>query len=147
MSYASPLAERERALEEAFFRKENQRLLAEMRARETRVEQRLALAEVLGSRDEKILDPLLDAWSSYVSELCVVLSPGARTRLRNDIVRWSWRVAEAIGRSMLRSGAPTRAERAVIDQIELTFRSGGDHGASTERDPLEGIDEVFSSMS
>lgn len=212
MSYSRPLAERERALEEVFFRKESERLLAAMRARNTRQSQFDALSEVLGVRDARILNPLLDlglqeesvtalvmaplvavawadrnldneerqyilqaenefgidpeseagkllavwlehrphenlidAWSAYVAELCRVLPAGERTRLRADVVNWSWRIAHALEKSFLRGGAPTRAERAVLDRIEEAFRIEGDSDSSSLKP--SGLDRAITSMS
>ncbi len=199
MSYSHPLADREKALETVFFRKESDRLLAAMRERDTRHSQFEALSEVLGLRDPHIIDPLLDiglkeesvtallmaplvavawadrtldneerhfileaendfgiepqseagkllsvwlehrphrglidAWSAYVSELCRVLKAVERVRLREDVVRWSWRIASAVEKSFLRGGAPTRAERAVLEQIEQAFLIDGDRVETSE---------------
>ena len=209
MSYTRPFADRDRALEEVFFRKESERLLAAMRARDTRQSQVEALSEVLGVRDPDIINPLLDlglkeesvtalvmaplvavawadrsldneerhylleaendfgidpkskagkllsvwlayrphenlidAWSAYVAELCRVLEPRERARLREDVVNWSWRIAHALEKSFLRGGAPTRAERAVLDQIEQAFKIDGESKHDTSV-----LDRAISSMS
>lgn len=209
MSYSRPFADRERALEEVFFRKESERLLEAMRARDTRQSQFEALSKVLGLRDPKIIDPLLDlglkeesvtalvmaplvavawadktldneerhylleaendfgidpkseagklllvwlayrphenlidAWSAYVAELCQVLTPRERARLRDDVVNWSWRIAQALEKTFLRGAAPSRAEQAVLEQIEQAFRIDGDS------DPNDSVlDRAISSMS
>lgn len=194
MSFTKPLAERERALEEAFFRAESARLLRAMRERETRQARFEALSRVLGSRDPSIIDPLLDlglreenvtaltmaplvcvawaersigdderrtllaaesalgipptseagrllsvwlahrphprlldAWAAYVAELGCVLSAEDRDRLRRDIVSWSWKVARTLEKTMLRGGAPSRAERAVLERIEDALHFDGEH--------------------
>jgi len=209
MSYTRPFADRERALEEVFFRKESERLLAAMRARDSRQSQFEALSEVLGVRDPDIINPLLDlglkeesvtalvmaplvavawadrsldneerhylleaendfgidpkskagkllsvwlayrphenlieAWSAYVAELCRVLEPRERARLRDDVINWSWRIAHALEKSFLRGGAPTRAERAVLDQIEQAFKIDGESKHDTSV-----LDRAISSMS
>lgn len=211
MSYTNPLSDREKALEEAFFRKESERLLEAMRTRRTREAQLENLSKVLGLRDERILDPLLelgireenvtalvmaplvavawadrtldneeryylleaendlgidpeseagkllavwlehrphanliDAWSAYVTELCRVLDPAERARLRDDIVGWSWRIARAIEKSFIRGGSPSRAERAVLDRIEEAFRIDGD---AVSEPPKGNLDRAISSMS
>ncbi|MBJ22579.1 MAG: hypothetical protein CL933_24485 [Deltaproteobacteria bacterium] len=205
------MADREKALEEAFFRKESRRLLTAMRTRDTRHAQFEALSKVLGLRDARIIDPLLDlglkeesvtalvmtpliavawadrtldreecrclleaekdfgidpeseagqllavwldhrphsslmdAWFSYVSELCTVLEPTERARLRDDIVSWSWRIAHLVEKSLLRGGAPTSSERAVFARIEEAFRSEGDHDSKEKSGVL---DQAISSMS
>lgn len=211
MSYKKPLAERERALEDAFFREESERLLAEMRERQTRQAQVEALSAVLGLRDERIIEPLIDlgireenvtalmmaplvavawadrtldneeryelleaendlgidpqseagkllsvwlthrphenlidAWAAYVKELCRVLAPAERARLRDDVSGWSWRIARAIEKSFLRGGGPSAAERAVLDQIEAAFAVADEEDANDEPD---GLDRAIASMS
>jgi hypothetical protein len=75
MSYTRPFAAREKALEDAFFRKESERLLAEMRERETRQSQFEALSKVLGVRDPLIIDPLLDLGLNETSVTALVMAP------------------------------------------------------------------------
>jgi len=211
MSYTRPFAAREKALEEVFFQKESERLLTAMRERETRQAQFEALSEVLGLRDARVIDPLLDlglkeesvtalvmapliavawadrtldneerhyileaendfgiepeseagkllsvwlehrphsnlidAWAAYVSELCQVLEPAQRAHLRDDVVSWSWRIAHALEKSFLRAGAPTSAERAVLERVEEAFRIDGDGDAKSGSGVL---DEAITSMS
>ncbi len=188
MTHSGPLSDRERAFEEVFFRKESERLVEAMRARQSRAEQFEALSGVLGVDAPALIDPLLelgirvenvaalvlaplvavawadrvldneekrsimkaenelgidpksaagellevwldhrphesllDAWAAYVGELCAVLEPDERTRLRDDIVARSHRIARAVEKSFLRGGGPTDAEKAVITQIESAF--------------------------
>ena len=216
MSYAQPLAERERALEDAFFRKESERLLAAMRERKSHEAQKQALSAVLGLRDERVIEPLLDlgireenvtalvmaplvavawadrtldneerytlleaendlgidpksaagellavwlshrphenlidAWAAYVKELCRVLEPAERTRLRDDVSSWSWRIARAIEKSFLRGGGPSDAERDVLDRIEAAFQVDSEHAedGSTSRDEPDRLDRAITSMS
>jgi hypothetical protein len=75
MSYTKPLAERERALEEAFFRKESERLLAAMRERKSREARIEALSAVLGLRDERIIEPLLDLGIREENVTALVMAP------------------------------------------------------------------------
>jgi hypothetical protein len=75
MSRTNPLAERERALEEAFFRKENERLLEAMRERQAREEQFEGLAEVLGIHAREIIDPLLDLGLREENVTALILAP------------------------------------------------------------------------
>ena len=207
MPYTKPLAERERALEDAFFRKESERLLAAMRERKSREARIEALSGVLGLRDERIIEPLLDlgireenvtalvmaplvavawadrtldseerytlleaesdlgidpkspagellsvwlshrphenlidAWSAYVKE---------RTRLREDVSSWSWRIARAIEKSFFRGGGPSEAERAVLDRIEAAFRVDGEHGDDEDasQQKPDKLDRAITSMS
>ena len=67
-------------------------------------------------------ESLLDAWAAYVVELCRVLQPDERTRLRDDIVSRSHRIASAIEKSILRAGGPTDSEQAALARIESAFR-------------------------
>jgi hypothetical protein len=67
-------------------------------------------------------ESLLDAWAAYVVELCRVLQPDERTRLRDDIVSRSQRIASAVEKSILRAGGPTDAEKAALAGIESAFR-------------------------
>jgi len=207
MSNSRLFADRERALEDAFFRKESERLLAAMRERETRQAQFDRLSVVLGSRDPEIINPLLDlglkeesvtalvmapliavawadrtldneerhillqaendfeiapdseagqllaiwlehrphenlldAWSAYVGELSKALPPAERSRLRDDIVSWSWRVAGALEKSFLRGSGPSDVEREVLARIEAAFEDGS-------AGPGGGVDKAISSMS
>lgn len=59
MSYAKPLAHRERALEDAFFQKEDQRLLLELRSRASQKARCEELATALGVEDSAIIEPLV----------------------------------------------------------------------------------------
>jgi hypothetical protein len=67
-------------------------------------------------------ESLLDAWAAYVGELCRVLQPDERTRLRDDIVSRSHRIASAVEKTILRAGGPTDSEKAVLARIESAFR-------------------------
>ncbi|MCA9502429.1 MAG: hypothetical protein KC616_05070 [Myxococcales bacterium] len=203
-SYTQPLSKRERALEEAFFREESERLLAAMRAREQRTEQYEALSGILGVKQHAIIDPLLDlglreenvtalvlaplvavawadraldseerrlilgaeselgidpnseggqllaiwldhrpheslldAWAGYVQELCKVLSPEERNRLRDDTLGRARRIAQAIEKSFVRGGGPSEAELEVMARIEQAF--GGAPGGA-------GLDDAIRSM-
>lgn len=71
--------------------------------------------------DHRPHESLLDAWAAYVGELCRVLEPDERKRLRDDIVSRSRRIARAVEKSFLRGGGPTDAEQAVLAQIEAAF--------------------------
>jgi hypothetical protein len=188
MPGSGPLSEREKALEDLFFRKESERLLEAMRDRKTREERFAALSSVLGVDSPELINPLLDldlraenvtalvlapflavawadhlldneerhsilkaeddfgidpkseagqllevwldhrphesllgAWAAYVGELCRVLEPDDRTKLRNDVVARSRRIARAVEKSFLRGGGPTEAEDAVLEKIEAAF--------------------------
>lgn len=188
MSGSGPLSEREKALEDLFFRKESERLLEAMRDRKTREEHFAALSSVLGVDSPELINPLLDlelraenaavlvlapfisvawadhqldneerhsilkaeddfgidrksdagqllevwldhrpheslldAWAAYVGELCRVLEPDVRTKLRDDVVSRSRRIARAVEKSLLRGGGPTDAENAVLERIEAAF--------------------------
>ena len=58
MTFSKPLSEREKALEEAFFREANAKLIETLRARRDEAEQREALSKALGIADESVLTPL-----------------------------------------------------------------------------------------
>ncbi|MAG31256.1 MAG: hypothetical protein CL908_10260 [Deltaproteobacteria bacterium] len=75
MSYPRPLKERERVLEDAFFREESERLVAGMRAKKSRDEQFEGLSSVLGLRDPAIVDPLLDLGLREQNAAALVLAP------------------------------------------------------------------------
>jgi hypothetical protein len=75
MSFSRPLADRQRALEDAFFRKESERLLAAMRERETREAQFDRLSVVLGVRDAEVINPLLDLGLKEESVTALVMAP------------------------------------------------------------------------
>jgi hypothetical protein len=188
MSGSGPLSDREKALEDLFFRKESERLLEAMRARKSREEKFTALSGALGVDEPELINPLLDldireenltalvlvplvavawadntldneekrsilkakqdfgidpkseagqllevwldrrpheslldAWAAYVGELCRVLEPAERTRLRDDIVSRAQRIASAVEKSFLRAGGATEAEAAVLERIEAAF--------------------------
>jgi hypothetical protein len=204
MSRTNPLAERERALEEAFFRKENERLLDAMRERQAREQQFEGLAGVLGTRSPSIIDPLLDfglreenvtalilaplvavawadhqldhedrrailkaehdlgvdpdgkagellalwlehrphealldVWAAYVGELCKVLPEAERVRLRDDVVKRSQHIVNAVEKTFLRGGGPSEPERAVLARIEAAFGGAGTEGSSTGGQSLD----------
>jgi hypothetical protein len=75
MSRTNPLAERERALEDLFFRKENERLVEAMRARKTREAQYEALSGALGVKSPELIDPLLDLGVREENVTALVLAP------------------------------------------------------------------------
>ena len=75
MSYRKPLAERERALEDAFFRKENERLLEAMRSKESRERKLDALSRALGMDDPEIVDPLLEVGLRESNITALVVAP------------------------------------------------------------------------
>ncbi len=70
MSYSRPLTEREKALEEAFFRDQNARLIESLRAKKAAATQKEALAAAIGVRAENVaalvLAPLVAvAWADH----------------------------------------------------------------------------------
>ena len=75
MSYRKPLAERERALEDAFFRKETERLLEAMRTHESRDKQLEALSGALGIKDNAVLGSLVDLGLRDSNIAALVLAP------------------------------------------------------------------------
>ncbi|HEB89265.1 MAG TPA: hypothetical protein ENI85_06815 [Deltaproteobacteria bacterium] len=69
------LSEREKALEELFFRKENERLIEAMRARKTREEQLEKLSEALGVDSPPIVETLLDLGLRETNVTALMLAP------------------------------------------------------------------------
>jgi alkylation response protein AidB-like acyl-CoA dehydrogenase len=78
------LDDRRRALEDAFFLKENEKLLANLRANEERAEQRAALSATMKLSDEDVLDHLIDAGIRAETWLAISLVP---------LVEVAWRIA------------------------------------------------------
>lgn len=75
MSYSKPLTEREKALEDAFFRDENTRLIEALRTKQARAAQEQALAGVLGVRDDALLAPLVSLGVRAENVAALVLAP------------------------------------------------------------------------
>lgn len=75
MSFSKPLAEREKALEDAFFREENERLIASLRAKKAEAEERQALAKTLGVGDEAVIAPLLKLGVRAENVAALMLAP------------------------------------------------------------------------
>ena len=75
MSFSKPLAEREKALEDAFFREENERLIASLRAKKAEAEQRQALAKILGVGNDAVIAPLLKLGVRAENVAALLLAP------------------------------------------------------------------------
>ena len=75
MSFRRPFADRERAFEEAFFRKESARLINAMHEREVRAKQLEALSAAVGIDDLNILNPLADLGVNDDNAAALVLAP------------------------------------------------------------------------
>ncbi len=75
MSFSKPLADREKALEDAFFREENERLIASLRAKKAEAEERQALAKTLGVGNEAVIAPLLKLGVRAENVAALVLAP------------------------------------------------------------------------
>jgi len=71
--------------------------------------------------DRRPHESLLDTWSAYIGELCRVLEPDERTKLRDEIVSRSRRITRAVEKSLLRGGGPSEAETAALEKIEAAF--------------------------
>ena len=102
MSYRRPLAERERALEDAFFQKETRRLLEAMHERQTHEEQFEALSRTIGISDTKIVEPLLELGLRESNFTALVMAPlisvaWADNRMEKDERRLIARSAEELG--------------------------------------------------
>lgn len=75
MSTNKTLDDRRQALEEAFFKKENQKLLEKLRTDKERQQQREALAAVMKIQDEQVLDHLIDAGIRAETWLAISIVP------------------------------------------------------------------------
>jgi hypothetical protein len=75
MSYRDPLAEREHALEDAFFRREEARLRQAQREEASRAERFEQLSAVLGPRDPGLIDPLLDVGLRAENATALMMAP------------------------------------------------------------------------
>ena len=69
------LHDRERALEDSFFFKKDQELLAQMKQAVERNMEKSALREVSGISDDALLDHLIDAGISAKTTACLALVP------------------------------------------------------------------------
>jgi hypothetical protein len=75
MSTHKTLDDRRQALEESFFKKANEKLLAELRQKRAHDEQRQALADVIKLQNDAVLDHLVDAGISAQTWLAISLVP------------------------------------------------------------------------
>lgn len=109
------LDDRREALEEAFFRKQNDALLARLREREEREHQREDLAEAMAYHDEALLDRLLDVGLRAETWLAVSLVPMVE-------VAWADREVAAAERDVILEAAaeqgvgPETDARALLEQ-------------------------------
>jgi len=96
-----PLNPDARALEEAFFARENSKLLERMRERAERAERRAALREVAPHADDALLDHLIDLGIRPETALAMVLVPLA-------VVAWADGSIDARERAAILSAAEER---------------------------------------
>ncbi len=75
MSYQDPLSEREHALEDAFFRREEALKREALEAARSREAQFEALATALGPRDHTLIDPLLDVGLRAANATALMMAP------------------------------------------------------------------------
>lgn len=87
------LEDRRRALEESFFQKENDKLLARLRATKERVAAREALAREIRLEDEDILDHLIDVGIRAETWLAVSLVPLVEVAWANRVMDRNERAA------------------------------------------------------
>jgi tellurite resistance protein len=103
-----------RALEEAFFARENARLLEQLRAKAQREERRKALREVIRIPDEQLVDHLLELGLGPETVLAVTLVPLAMVAWADGAVQPKER--EAILRAAEDNGiAPGSIARQLLD--------------------------------
>ncbi len=105
------LADRRKALEEAFFKKENERLLANLRTKQSREEARNALVEVMPLDDEAVLDQLIEVGIRAETWLAISLVPLVEVAWadRNISDRQRKAILEAAAENGIEAGSPARA--------------------------------------
>lgn len=106
-----PLEDRRKALEEQFFRKENERHLAELRAKHEKQEQIAALREVSGIRDESVIEELVRQGVRAESLAALVLVPlVAVAWADHEVTRQErWALLSAAEELGIREGTPNHA--------------------------------------
>ena len=103
-----------KSLEDAFFAKEDARLLAQLRAKVTRDERRKALRDVIMVQDEGLVDHLLDLGINPETVLAVTLIPLAMVAWADGSIEPKER--EAIQRSAAERGiAPGSVAEKVLN--------------------------------
>ena len=103
-----------KSLEDAFFAKEDARLLAQLRAKVTRDERRKALRDVIMVQDEGLVDHLLDLGINPETVLAVTLIPLAMVAWADGSIEPKER--EAIQRSAAEKGiAPGSVAEKVLN--------------------------------
>ncbi len=100
-----PLNPDAKALEEAFFARENARLLQEMRARHERTEQRAAIKATLGQVDDETVDHLLELGLQPQTVLALAVVPLA-------LVAWADGEVQAKERQAILAAA---ADKGIAD--------------------------------
>lgn len=125
----APLADRERALEDAFFRREEDRRRAAQQAEEARAERFDALSRVLGPRDPALIDPLLDLGLTGENATALVLAPLVA-------LAWADRRLDAVER-----------DRILRAELELGIDPDGEAGQLVlrwlERRPSDALLEAW----
>lgn len=115
MSTQKYLDERRKSLENVFFEKENEKLLARLREKKEREAQRAALFDVTKIQDETVLDHLLDVGIRAETWLAISLFPLVEVAWADRHVADEQR--EAILKAAEEHGiAPGSDARALLDQ-------------------------------
>jgi len=108
---AKTLDARREALEESFFRKENEKLLERLRRKEEREHEREALGEAMEYHEHAVLDKLIDAGLRAETWLAVALVPLVEVAWADREVSHAERalILEAAEQSGIRAGGDARA--------------------------------------
>lgn len=109
---AKTLDDRREALEEAFFRKQNEKLLQNLRQQEEREHQRAALADAMAYHGDELLDQLLDAGLRAETWLAISLLPLVE-------VAWADREVSAAEREKILEAAVEQGVKAGSDARAL----------------------------
>jgi tellurite resistance protein len=71
--------------------------------------------------DERPSRQMLEAWEHYVQGLCKQLTPEEVAKLKSDTLKLAYKVAEAAGGLLGLGSKISKAERALIDELERAF--------------------------
>jgi hypothetical protein len=80
------------------------------------------LREWLSRKPDK---PLMDAWKTYMTGLCEIISNKCRVALKTDIFEHTRMVAEASSGFLGLTNPVSAMEKAVLDRIAEFFRKSG----------------------
>ena len=116
------LDDRRKALEDSFFQKQNEKLLANLRAKKERKIRRKALAEVINLQDEDLLDQLIDVGIRAETWLAISLVPLVEVAWANGEIAEKER--EAILKAAAEHGIEADSDARRLLEVWLTRRPG-----------------------